>query len=169
MASLKHPRVLAFTSIFCALSIVLSLLSVPFLLGLRVHFFQVAIFLCSSLAGPFPGLVCGSIAGFYTAIVRADPTILVGNGLLGLASGLLGRKFRPFVACMIAWFLVQAPWILFTGTFILGVPVQVMQTILVLLTVEDLISAALTDIVVVRLGFRSWFNERIIRAKRPSL
>jgi hypothetical protein len=88
-------------------------------------------------------------------MIRSDPTIVVGNGLLGLFTGLLVRKIRPALAALVAWVLVQAPWIYLTGTFILGVPSAVMQLILVLLTLEDAVCAVVVDILVRRFHLRA--------------
>ncbi len=129
-----------------ALAVVLSAISVPFLLGLRIHFFQVAIMLSGVIGGPVSGLVTGVMGGAYTAALRSDPTILVGNGLLGLFTGLFVHRLRPMLAGIAAWLLIQAPWIYLTGTYVLNVPGTVMQTILAILTVEDVVCAAFADL-----------------------
>jgi len=139
-------RLAAFTAVMSALAVALSLLSVPFVAGLRIHFFQVAIMLAGVIAGPLSGLVTGAIGGAYMAALRSDPTIIAGNGLLGLFTGLLVRKMRPAAAGIAAWILIQAPWIYLTGTYILHVPGVVMQTILATLTVEDVICAVVADL-----------------------
>jgi len=139
-------RLAAFMAVMSALAVALSLLSVPFLLGLRIHFFQVAIMLAGVIGGPVSGLVTGAIGGAYMAALRSDPTIVVGNALLGLFTGLFVRKLRPALAAIAAWVLIQAPWIYLTGTYILHVPGIVMQTILVTLTVEDVICAVIADV-----------------------
>jgi len=139
-------RFAALTAIMSALAVTLSALSVPFVLGLRIHFFQVAVMLAGIVAGPVSGLVAGAIGGAYTAALRSDPTIVVGNALLGLFTGLFVRKMRPVLAGIAAWVIVQAPWIYLTGTFILNVPGAVMQTILAILTVEDVVCAVIADI-----------------------
>ncbi len=139
-------RFVAFTAIMGALAVVLSAISVPFLLGLRIHFFQVAIMLSGVIGGPVSGLVTGVMGGAYTAALRSDPTILVGNGLLGLFTGLFVHRLRPMLAGIAAWLLIQAPWIYLTGTYVLNVPGTVMQTILAILTVEDVVCAAFADL-----------------------
>ena len=139
-------RLAAFTAVMSALAVALSLLSVPFVAGLRIHFFQVAIMLAGVIAGPLSGLVTGAVGGAYMAALRSDPTIVVGNGLLGLFTGLLARKMRPAAAGIAAWILIQAPWIYLTGTYILHVPAVVMQTILATLTIEDIICALVVDV-----------------------
>ena len=147
-------RLAAFTAVMSALAVALSALSVPFVLGLRVHFFQVAIMLAGVIGGPVPGLVTGAIGGVYVAALRSDPTIVVGNALLGLFTGLFVRKMRPVLAGILAWVLIQAPWLYLTGTYILNVPAVVMQTILATLTVEDIICAVIADVLQGRFHLR---------------
>jgi riboflavin transporter FmnP len=139
-------RFAAFSAIMSALAVVLSALSVPFVFGLRIHFFQVAIILAAVIAGPVSGLVAGAIGGVYVATLMSDPTIVIGNALLGLFTGLFVRKMRPALAGIAAWVLIQAPWNYLTGTYILHVPAFVMQTILITLTVEDVICAVIADV-----------------------
>lgn len=139
-------RFAAFTAVMSALAVALSALSVPFVAGLRIHFFQVAIMLAGVIGGPLSGLVTGTIGGAYMATLRSDPTIVIGNALLGLFTGLFMRKMRPALAGIAAWVLIQAPWIYLTGTYVLNVPGIVMQTILVTLTVEDVICAVIADV-----------------------
>jgi uncharacterized membrane protein len=139
-------RFVAFTAIMTAVSVVLSALSVPFLFGLRIHFFQVAVMLAGVIGGPVSGLVAGSVGGVYMSALRSDPTIVVGNALLGLFTGLFVRKMRPVLAGILAWVLIQAPWLYFTGTYFFNEPGFVMQTILTTLTVEDVICAVIADV-----------------------
>jgi uncharacterized membrane protein len=129
-----------------ALAVALSALAVPFVAGSRIHFFQVAIMLAGVIAGPVSGLVTGVIGGAYIAMLRSDPTIVIGNGLLGLFTALFARKMRPVLAGIAAWVLIQAPWIYLTGTFIFNIPGLAMQTILVLLTIEDVVCALVADV-----------------------
>ncbi len=86
---------MAFTAIMTAIAVVLSALSVPFVFGLRIHFFQVAIMLAGVIGGPVSGLIAGSVGGVYMSALRSDPTIIVGNAFLGLFTGLFVRKMRP--------------------------------------------------------------------------
>jgi len=140
-----NSRVVAFTAVTSALTVVLSVLTVPFFFGTRIHFFQAGIMLAGVVGGPLSGLITGSIGGMYVAAMRSDPTIVIGNGLLGLFTGIFSRKLRPVLAGLVAWVLIQGPWIYITGTLILNVPSAAMQAILALLTVEDVICASVID------------------------
>jgi uncharacterized membrane protein len=148
-------RLVGLTAVLSALTIVLSLLTIPFLFGSRIHFFQTGIMLAGATGGPFSGLVTGLIGGLYMASVRSDPTIVIGNGLLGLFVGIFSIRLRPLYAGVLAWVLIQAPWVFFTGTFIFGVPAVAMQVILLLLTVEDIVCAAAVDALTTHFHLRS--------------
>jgi len=139
-------RALAFAAVMSALTVILSFLTVPFLFGTRIHFFQAGIMLAGVGGGPISGLIAGAVGGLYIAVIRSDPTIVIGNALLGLFTGLFSRRLRPALAAFLAWVFVQAPWIYITGTFILQVPSAAMQFILILLTVEDAVSAIVVDV-----------------------
>jgi len=106
------------------------------------------------IGGPVSGLVTGAIGGVYMAMLRSDPTIVIGNGLLGLFTGLFARKTRPVLAGIAAWALIQAPWIYLTGTLIFNVPAFAMQTILALLTIEDIACALVVDVLESHFHFR---------------
>jgi uncharacterized membrane protein len=147
-------RFVAFTAIMAAVAVVLSALSVPFVFGLRIHFFQVAVMLAGVIGGPVSGLIAGSVGGVYMSALRSDPTIVVGNALLGLFTGLFVRRMRPVLAGILAWVLIQAPWLYLTGTYVLNVPGVVMQTILITLTVEDVICAVIADVLQSRYHLR---------------
>jgi len=88
---------------------------------------------------------------------------VIGNGLLGLFTGIFSRKLRPVLAGLVAWMLIQGPWIYITGTLILNVPSAAMQAILALLTVEDVICASVIDLLspraFVEFGFLPLFLE----------
>jgi riboflavin transporter FmnP len=148
---MRKTKVVAFTALMAGLANVLSLLTVPVSPGVSVHFFQVAIFLCGILAGPWAGLIGGAIGGLYMSWT-AIPFIVGGIAILGGASGLLARRFRPFVAGVLAW-VVQAPYVVvtdyiwFAGLKFLPSDAAWARiiTILILLTVEAIISAALAE------------------------
>jgi len=141
-----NSRLVAFTAGISAVTVVLSLLMVPFLFGTGIHFFQTGIMLAGVAGGPLSGLITGLVGGSYVAMIRSDPTIVVGNGLLGLFIAVFSRKLRPVLAGLVAWVLIQAPWIYLVDTLVLHVPAVAVQTILALLTVENVICAAVVDI-----------------------
>jgi len=151
---MSKTKALAFTTLMAGLANVLSLLTVPVAPGVNVHFFQVAIFLCGILAGPWAGLIAGAIGSLYMSWTTI-PFIVGGIAILGAASGLLARRFRPFIAGVLAW-LVQAPYVVvtdylwFAGLKFLpsGAAWARIITILALLTIEAIISAALAEAII---------------------
>ena len=153
---MQASRTIAFTAALSALTVLFSLFTVPFLFGFRIHFFQVGIFLAGVVGGPVSGIVTGLVGGVYMATMRSDPTIVVGNGLLGLFTGIFSLRLRPAFAGLIAWFFIQAPWVYLTSTFIFHVPAVAMQLILMLLTVEDVISAVVADVLSNHLRLREY-------------
>jgi uncharacterized membrane protein len=153
-------RLVAFTAVISALTVALSFLTVPFLFGTRIHFFQAGILLAGVAGGPLSGLITGSVGGLYVAAMTSDPTIVLGNGLLGLFAGIFSRKLRPVFAGLLAWGLIQAPWIYVTGTLIFHVPEVGMQAILLLLTVEDVICASVIDVLATHFHLRDFLLGR---------
>lgn len=99
---LLNSRLLAFTAVISAVTVVLSALTVPFLFGTGIHFFQAGIMLGGVVGGPLSGMITGMIGGVYVAMIRSDPTIVIGNGLLGLCTGIFSRKLRPVLAGLAA-------------------------------------------------------------------
>jgi hypothetical protein len=90
---------------------------------------------------------------------------VIGNALLGLFTGLFVRKMRPALAGIAAWVLIQAPWNYLTGTYIFHVPGFVMQTILITLTVEDIICAVITDVLQNRFHLRETVFPKLTSAQ----
>jgi hypothetical protein len=157
-------RFVAFTTAVSALTVALSFLTVPFLFGTGTHFFQAGILLAGVAGGPLSGLIVGSVGGVYMATARSDPTIVVGNGLLGLFAGIFSRKFKPLFAGVAAWALVQAPWIYLVDTVVFHIPGVAVQTILGLLTLEDVVCAAVIDILTNRIYLKGFFLNQARRS-----
>jgi thiamine transporter ThiT len=149
---MRKTKALAFTALMAALANVLSILSVPVAPDVKIHFFQVAVFLCGILAGPWAGLIGGAVGGLYMSWT-AIPFIVGGIAILGGACGLFARKVRPLFAGILAW-IVQAPYVVVTDYvwFVRVMPPVVawgkITTILGLLTIEAVISAALAEIII---------------------
>jgi uncharacterized membrane protein len=151
---MKKTKVLAFTALMAALANVLSLLSVPVMPRVSIHFFQVAVFLCGILAGPWAGLIGGALGGLYMGWT-VTPFIIGGIAILGGACGLFARKVRPLFAGILAW-LVQAPYVVVTDyVWFVGfkfLPSDAAWTtilfLLVSLTIEAVVCATLAEIIV---------------------
>jgi len=156
---MTKAKTIAFVALMAALANVMSIppLAIPLPLGpftSSIHFFQLAIFLCGILAGPWAGLLGGAVGGLYMSITRI-PFVIGGIAILGSSAGLFAKKFRPAIAGSLAW-LVQAPYVvvtdyvwftLFSGTSS-AIALGLILPIMVTLTLEAIVCAILADIIV---------------------
>ena len=152
-------KTVAFTALMAALANVMSVppLAVPLPLGgftSSVHFFQLAIFLCGILAGPWAGVLGGAVGGLYMSVTKI-PFVIGGIAILGGSIGLFAKKVRPVFAGLLAW-LVQAPYVLVTDyvwfTLFAGTSSAIawglVIPIMINLTLEALVCAILADIII---------------------
>jgi uncharacterized membrane protein len=164
-------RVITLVAVLAALTNILSLqfLTIPLVIGpfnSSVHFAQLPIFLSGILAGPWAGFVTGFIGGIYMSYSTGIPFIIGGLGILGLMAGVFTHRFQlyPAVAAGLAW-CVQAPyvfvtdyiWFIASRTMPPEVAMTIVSSILLKLTVETIISAVLSAVLVKylqRLGVR---------------
>ena len=156
---MKKTWVLTFTAVMAALANILSLplFTIPLQLGgftSAVHFFQLAIFLCGILAGPWAGLLGGIVGGLYMSATKI-PFVLGGIAILGGSAGLFAKKVSPVSAGLLAW-LVQAPYVLVTDyvwfTLFAGMSSAIAWTIvtpiMISLTLEAIVCAILANIII---------------------
>ncbi len=156
---MKKAKTVAFVALMTALANVMSLppLAVPLQIGgftSSVHFFQLAIFLCGILAGPWAGLASGAVGSLYMSATRI-PFIVGGIAILGFSVGLFAKKVRPVFAALLAW-LVQAPYVLVTDyvwfTLFLGnssaAAWAIITPIMISLTLQAVICAVLADVII---------------------
>ena len=156
---MKKTRVLTFTAVMAALANILSLplFTIPLQLGgftSAIHFFQLAIFLCGILAGPWAGLLGGAVGGLYMSATKI-PFVLGGIAILGGSAGLFAKKVSPVSAGLLAW-LVQAPYVLVTDyvwfTLFAGMSSAIAWTIvtpiMISLTLEAIVCAILANIII---------------------
>lgn len=147
---------LAFIALMAALANVLSFppIALPLTPEITVHFSQLPIFIAGILTGSVGGLIAGAIGGLYMSFTRI-PFIIGGLAILGLATGFFERRVRPLYASILAWF-VQAPYVVVTDyiwfTIFLERTSQAawafVTSILIVLTIEAVISAVLAEVVV---------------------
>ena len=154
-------KTLSFVALMAALANVLSVppIAVPIFLGSfqsSIHFTQLPIFVAGILAGPAAGLLTGAIGGLFAGFaVPKIPFIIGGLAILGGTAGLFTRRFRPFLAGILAW-LVQAPYVAVTDyvwftLFLQRTPQAawaIITTLLVVLTVEVVISSILAEVII---------------------
>jgi thiamine transporter ThiT len=156
---MKKAKTVAFVALMAALANVMSLppLAVPLQIGgytSAIHFFQLAIFLCGILAGPWAGLAGGAVGGLYMSVTRI-PFVIGGIAILGVSVGFFAKKVRPVFAGLLAW-LVQAPYVLVTDYIWLTLFVgnssaaawAIVTPIMINLTLQAVICAVLADIII---------------------
>jgi uncharacterized membrane protein len=152
-------KTVAFVALMAALANVMSVppIAIPIPLGgftSSVHFFQLAIFLCGILAGPWGGVLCGAAGSLYMGMTKI-PFVIGGIAILGGSVGLFAKKVRPVFAGLLAW-LIQAPYVLvtdyvwftlFTGTSS-AIAWGLILPIMINLTLEAVVCAILADIII---------------------
>lgn len=156
---MKKTKIIAFIAIMAALANVMSLppLAIPIQIGgytSAIHFFQLSIFICGIIAGPYAGLLSGAVGSLYMGISRI-PFIIGGIAILGFTAGLFAKKVRPAFAGLLAW-LVQAPYVLVTDyiwfTLFVGnsstAAWAIITPIMINLTLQSVICAILADIII---------------------
>ena len=152
-------KTVAFIALMAALANVMSVPPLAFPLPLvgftsSVHFFQLAIFLCGILAGPWAGVLGGAVGGLYMSVTKI-PFVVGGIAILGGSVGLFAKKVRPVFAGLLAW-LVQAPYVLVTDyvwfTLFAGTSSAIawglVIPIMINLTLEALVCAVLADVII---------------------
>jgi len=114
--------------------------------GVRVHFFQYLVFIAALIYGPIGGVVAGGFGSLFTAVALNNPYIIVGNIILGGLFGLFVRlKWNIILAVLVAY-LIQMPWLFFTDVYLVGMPVNVVNGIVVGLLISDLIWATMAGL-----------------------
>ena len=163
---MKEHRVLtskeiAFTITMAAVSNILGLPIFTIPLGFTsIHFIQIPIILTALALGP----IAGGFVGFTGAIVQAvtlqTPNfyILPGNAILGVCTGLIymklkrykGRQLFPQILSVIGAYVIQMPDVYVTDIYLAGIPQPLVIAIIVALFFEDMISVAISNIVLNR-------------------
>jgi len=129
-------------------------IALPITPEITVHFSQLPIFVAGIVTGPAGGLMTGAVGGLYMSFFKI-PFIIGGLAILGLATGFFGKRVRPLYAGLLAW-LVQAPYVVLTdyvwfATFLQRTPQSAwafVASIMTVLTIEAVVSSALTEITV---------------------
>lgn len=142
----RSPRAIAFIASMSALANVVSLYSIPIsILGFqsRIHFQQLPIILGGVVAGGAVGLIIGFFGAFVMAYSTGIPFILGGMAIIGLTSGLFVRKVKPFLAGILAY-VTSIPYVAATD-YIWGLPLPVIEGILVKLGIEAILCSILVE------------------------
>ena len=162
MKNSDRTKTLTVAALMATLANILSLepLTIPIVLGpfaSKIHFTQIPIFLSANLYGPWAGLLTGAIGGLFMSYTAGIPFIIGGLAILGFSSGFLSHrlKLRSFFSSIFAW-CIQAPYVLVTDYiwFVYSrlmpspIALNVITTILIKLTIEAIISALLTTMII---------------------
>lgn len=171
---MKKSKVLTFATLMAALTNILSIepFAIPIILGpfvSKIHLSQLPIFLSGCIAGPWAGLITGTIGGLYMSFTTV-PFIIGGLGILGFSSGFIHKRLnlRPFQSSILAW-IIQSAYVFVTDYFwftsINMIPhtiaFGVVTNILIKLSVEVIISSVLVEILIFsikRAGYYSFFE-----------
>jgi uncharacterized membrane protein len=153
MAGMVKTKTIAFVALMAALASVMSYppFAIPIQFGTfnsSIHFFQLAIFVCAILSGAWAGAFSGAVGSLYMSITRVPFVI-------GAFTGLFAKKFRPVIACILAFF-VQVPYTLVTDyvyfTIFTGASPTAAWTIIlpimVTLSFEAVVCAVLAEVIV---------------------
>jgi hypothetical protein len=126
------------------LPLVLSLVHIPTPWGFHLHFFQIAILLGAYLFGPVGGGIAGAAGSLAGALILANPYIIIGNVILGTATGLFARQgIRPLFAIWLA-FLLQLPWLVLTDFWFMGLPATFIQGLMISLFLSHTLWGVIT-------------------------
>jgi len=154
----------------CALSNVLGFLTIP--IGLTsIHLVQFPIILTGLSLGPWAGGLVGLIGAIVAAyrLTPPNPYIIVGNAILGFATGLFylrlkkirGPSIIPQAISMIGAYIVQSPYIYVTDVYLMPIPSQVvLMVILPKLLLEDLVSVLLSHLVLFRVNIAEAVSQK---------
>jgi uncharacterized membrane protein len=128
------------------LPLVLSLIHIPTPCGFHLHFFQIAILLGAYLFGPVGGGIAGAAGSFAATLMMANPYIVVGNVILGAATGLFARQgIRPLFAIWLA-FLMQTPWLILSDFWFMGLSLQFIQGLMISLFLSNTLWGIITPL-----------------------
>ncbi len=139
-------KTFAMLSFLAVLPNFLGMLQYTTIFGLRIHFFQYAIFLAALLYGPIGGLVSGTIGSVYVALALNNPYIMIGNMILGFCFGLFIRYGWNFIVAVLTAYAIQLPWLWVTDVYFVNMPVPAVNTIIISLLVSNLILVALSKL-----------------------
>lgn len=113
--------------------------------GFKWHLFPVAIFMAAALFGPVGGLASGLAGSAYSALIMGNPYLLVGNGLLGLFTGLFMRKGVSTVLAVWLAFALELPWLIFSDYYLAHLSAPFIQTLIMGLFISNTVWALVTQ------------------------
>ncbi len=119
-------------------------LSTPW--GFKIHFFPYAVFLAAFTFGPVGGLLSGAVGSLSAAYLMANPYILIGNAILGSATGYFVRRGHSHLTSALLGFCTQIPWIAATDCLLMNLPFSFVGGLLLSLAISNTLWAALAAV-----------------------
>ena len=119
----------------------LGLINLNTVLGFKIHFFQIAIFLAALIYGPIGGMLSGFIGSFYSALIMHNPYIIIGNMILGFFFGLFVRYRLNIIIAVILAYSIQIPWLILTDYYLVNLPMSFILKLILALAISNLIWA----------------------------
>ena len=147
----QNWKTFAMLSFLALLPNFLGMLQYTTVFGLRIHFFQYAIFLAALLYGPVGGFVSGAIGSVYVAISLNNPYVIIGNIILGLCFGLFIRYGWHWMAAVLAAYAIQMPWLWITDVYFAKMPVLLVITVVASLLISNIIFVSLAKLTYTRI------------------
>jgi uncharacterized membrane protein len=135
------PAVIIALAVLVLIPNVLSLVNIDTPMGVKLHLFQLAIFIAAIVFGPFGGTLSGLIGSIYPAMVISNPYIIVGNTLLGFFVGLFTRKGMNTVLAVILAYMIQLAWLIPSDLYLQKMPAGMVKGVVVALLISNLIWA----------------------------
>ena len=132
----------------------------------KFHLLQLPIILAGLSLGPWIGGLVGFVGAAVMAYTTLNPYLLLGNAILGFSVGALYSRLKgkgiplvPQLISLIVAYIVQSPYIYVTDVFLMAMPSQLVQAVILpTLFVEDVISVLLCHPILFRVNI-----ERLIR------
>jgi hypothetical protein len=122
------------------------------LFGVRLHVFQYLIFLAAIIYGPVGGMISGAFGSVYTAMALHNPYIIVGNIILGGLVGLFVKRYNfHVISAVLTAFIIQLPWLWMTDVYLAGMPMKVVNGIVVALLVSNLLWGTVANLTAKRI------------------
>jgi len=109
--------------------------------GLKLHFFQIAIFFAALTFGPLGGLLSGAVGSVYSAVVMHNPYIIILNMILGLLVGIFVKYGFNIVLSVFLAYLLQLPFLFLLDIYLAHLPLVAVSMIALSLLVSNLLWA----------------------------
>ena len=133
-----------------SISLLIFLLIIPNLLGainltlfstVKIHFFQIAIFLAAFIYGPKGGALAGLTGSIFSAYLMSNPYLIIGNIILGFFAGLFFKKKLSAITAVLIAFAIQLLWLILTDYYLIHLPIKIITSIIIALLISNILWA----------------------------